>query len=133
MDIRSSLEASYAAVTERVGDPTSYVYADFFAEHPQTEALFARDNRGSIRGHMLSEVLSGLLDLAEGKAYARFLFRNERVTHQEFGIEAELYPVFFGSLKQSFQRLCAEGWTADMERAWEAVLAEVDRVLAEAP
>jgi hemoglobin-like flavoprotein len=129
MDTRAHLEASFTLVTDRVGDPTARVYADLFAQYPELEALFARDTSGSIRGHMLSEVLSGLLDLSDGKSYVRSLFRSERVNHHEVGVAFDVFPVFFASLKQSFQAICGTAWNDDIEDAWVQVLADIDVVL----
>ena len=55
---------SLELVAER-GDPVAQVYARVFAAHPEMEKLFVRDTTGSVRGNMLSEALTAMLDFIE--------------------------------------------------------------------
>jgi hemoglobin-like flavoprotein len=109
-----------------VGDPAPFVYARLFATHPETEALFARDVSGAIRGEMLAVALRCLLDLREGRQFGGNLIAAERVNHDGFGTPPEVFRQFFPLMVETFRELLGGDWTPAMEAAWTGLLAEIE-------
>ena len=111
-------------VAERCADPAPLVYARLFAARPELEALFIRDRAGSVRGQMLAVAIEALLDLAGEGHYAAGLLHSERVNHEGLGVPPDAFDGFYPVLHEVFRGLAAACWTAEMEAAWLALLAE---------
>jgi hemoglobin-like flavoprotein len=125
----AAITRSLELVAER-GDPTAAVYARVFAAHPEMEALFIRDVTGAVRGNMLSEVLSAILDLVERDAYGSNLMRIEIVNHENLGVPRQVFPVFFTAMRDTFKEMLGPAWTVETDAAWAGLLARIDRILA---
>jgi hemoglobin-like flavoprotein len=117
--------ASLEFVAERAGDPAPAVYARLFADHPEMEALFVRDTTGAVRGEMLAVAFACLLDLGGSGAYAANLIAAERVNHEGVGVPPEVFAQFFPIVMQTCREILAEAWTADVDAAWAAALAQI--------
>lgn len=108
---------------ERGLDPTPDVYARMFARWPETERLFARDHDGSVRGHMLFEVIEAVLDLAGDGQYARGLIAAERVHHtDDLQVSDAQYEGLFAILRDVVRDRLGDGWTGEMESGWAGLL-----------
>jgi hemoglobin-like flavoprotein len=92
----SLITRSLELVAER-GDPVSAVYAHLFAKHPEMESLFVRDTTGIVRGSMLTEALTALLDFADGDRYGGNLMRAEIVNHENLGVPREVFAAFYST------------------------------------
>lgn len=119
---------SLELVAER-GDPAPLVYARLFAKHPEMEALFVRDKNGSIRGHMLSEAISGLIDFAGANGYGGNLFRAEIVNHEHLGVPPANFVAFFEVMRETFAQMLGDEWTGEIDAAWRELLVRVARSL----
>lgn len=128
----SVIEASLEAVAEAAGDPTPQVYSRLFSQHPEMEALFVLDHAGAARGHMLTEALNSLVDLAGPQTYGGNLMRAEIVNHQGWGVPPDIFATFYGVVRDTFRDLAGPAWTADMEAAWAAVIARAEAAIAKA-
>lgn len=115
------------------GDPGPTVYARLFAAYPELEALFVRDRDGSVRGHMFQEMINALIDLRGANVYGANLFRIERINHEQLGVKPEIYPAIFTILRDVVRDMAAQSWTADMEREWSGLLAQVDALMQPEP
>jgi hemoglobin-like flavoprotein len=112
------------------GDPTAAVYARAFAAHPAMEALFVRDTNGDVRGNMLAEAISAILDFIERDTYGSNLMRVEIVNHENLGVPKEVFGTFFAAMRDAFKALLGADWTNEIDEAWAGLLARIDEVLA---
>lgn len=112
------------------GDPVALVYARLFASHPQMQALFVRDTNGQVRGNMLAEALTALLDFADRDAYGSNLLRAEIVNHENLGVPREVFATFYGTIRDTFAEVLGTAWTADIDAAWKNLLARIEVALA---
>jgi hemoglobin-like flavoprotein len=124
------IETSLEALAERAGDPTAEVYRRLFARYPETEALFVRDQNGSVRGEMLAKIFECAMDLAGPNTYAANFIRCEVVNHEGVGVPRDLFPRFFDIAVDTFRDLMGEAWTPEFDRAWRS-LADRMETLAE--
>ena len=119
---------SFELVAER-GDPAPLVYARLFAAHPDMERLFVRDTNGLVRGNMLAEAISGILDFIDRDTYGGNLMRIEIVNHENLGVPGEVFPVFFTAMRDTFAEMLGPQWDGETDAAWRALLARIDGAL----
>jgi hemoglobin-like flavoprotein len=112
------------------GDPVALVYARLFASHPQMRALFVHDTSGHVRGNMLAEALTALLDFADRDAYGSNLMRAEIVNHENLGVPREVFAAFYGTVRDTFAEVLGAAWTTDIDAAWNELLARIEVALA---
>ena len=128
-----TITRSLELVAER-GDPAPLVYARLFAAHPEMEALFFRDKNGSIRGNMLTEAITALLDFAGPDGYGGNLFRAEIVNHDHLGVPPANFVAFFEVMRATFAEILGSDWTPDIDCAWRELLSRVaDELLPKHP
>ena len=120
----AALTESLDLVAARCSDPAPQVYARLFAARPDLEPLFVRDRSGIIRGQMLQVAVEGLLDLAGDGHYAAGLLQTERVNHEGLGVPHDAFDSFYSVMLATFRDIAGEGWTAEMEAAWNGAIAE---------
>ena len=123
-----AITRSFELVAER-GDPTALVYARVFAEHPDMEALFVRDTNGNVRGNMLAEVMTALLDFVGADHYGGNLMRAEIVNHENLGVPPQVFVAFFKAVRDVFAQMLGSEWTPDIDSAWDDLLARIDDAL----
>jgi len=126
----AAIDRSLELVAARVGDPTPLVYARLFARLPEMEPLFARDADGAIKGHMLQEAIEAARDLVSARSYGPHFVANEWVNHQNLGVPAEAYGVFYDAIVETFRVALGDAWDGEMDRAWAAVIADVAAITA---
>jgi hemoglobin-like flavoprotein len=105
------------------------VYARLFARHPDMERLFVRDTNGLVRGNMLAEAVSAILDFIERDSYGGNLFRIEIVNHENLGVPREVFPAFFTAMRDTFAEMLGADWDGETDAAWRALLARIDQAL----
>jgi hemoglobin-like flavoprotein len=121
--------ASLEALAEQVGDPTALVYARLFAASPEMEALFVRDVDGAVRGQMLQQVFDILIDHVGRRSYSANLIRAEVVNHENLGVPPAVFATFFRTVMEAVRAGAGARWTPETATAWDALLADLDRVL----
>jgi len=126
-----AIEASLEAVAARVGDPAQQVYARLFQHAPALRALFVRDTDGSVRGQMLQQVFETVLDLVEGNHYGGTLIASEWVNHQNLGVPAGQFELFFTAMIEAFRDILGDDWTPAFDEAWASVTAQVADIVAQ--
>ena len=124
-DDAAIITATLELVSERVGDPTPLIFERLFAEIPQAEALFVRDNGGLVRGQMFQVTMESLLDFLGDRAYGANLIQIERVNHEGLGVEPEMFDRFYLTVKATFKSVLGLAWTAEMETVWQRVIGEL--------
>ena len=112
------------------GDPAPDVYARLFAAHPDMEKLFVRDTTGNIRGNMLTEAVTAMLDLIERDNYGGNMMRAEIVNHENLGVPREVFAVFYTTLRDTCAQLLGAAWTKEVAAAWQELLVRIDTALA---
>jgi hemoglobin-like flavoprotein len=112
-------------IAERVGDPMPLIFERLFAEIPEAEALFIRDNGGLVRGQMFQVTMESLLDFLGDRSYGANLIQIERVNHQGLGVEPEMFDRFYLTVMATFKDILGTGWTEEMETVWSRVIAEL--------
>lgn len=122
----NGVRASIEILGEKGIDPTPEVYARVFARWPETERLFFRDHDHAIRGHMLSEVIEAVLDMAGNRSYARGYIASERIHHvDDLSVSDAAYVDFFTVLRDVVADALGPAWTAEMADAWGQLIADV--------
>ncbi|MEZ5958184.1 MAG: globin [Hyphomonadaceae bacterium] len=121
----SEIEGSLEIAALRGGDLTGAIYARLFAEFPQTEALFALDRDGQVRGAMLAHVFETILDFIGERRYAHRFIGAEIVTHDGYGVDPVAFAAFFGVVRDEVRSACGAEWTDTMEEAWRRLLTEL--------
>jgi hemoglobin-like flavoprotein len=116
--------ATLEAVADRHGDPTDAIYAELFGRHPELEALFWLDRDGGVRAQMAAQALDCILDHAGERLTSVQIIAAARQHHDGYGVPAERFDDFFVAMRDAFRGMLGADWTAEMERAWEAMLAE---------
>ena len=124
----AAITRSLELVAQR-GDPAAMVYARVFAAYPEMEALFVRDTNGLVRGNMLAEAVSAILDFIDRDAYGGNLMRIEVVNHENLGVPKHVFPAFFTAMRDTFAEMLGAEWTDEIDAAWRALLARIDEVL----
>lgn len=113
-------------VAAEAGDLTPAVYARLFREQPAMKALFWRDTDGAIQGEMLAKVFDAIIDFVGERRYADKLIQCEVVTHDGYDVPPPVFATFFGVVAAEVRGACGGRWTAEMQAAWERVLADLD-------
>lgn len=121
MNLVSAFNQSLEIVADRCEDVVPPVYAELFQRYPQFEKLFVLDTDMGARGHMLNEALSMAEGLLTDDPVAISFVSAERMNHEGYGIEDDVFEGFFVVLESVFRRLAGEAWSEDMTRAWAAV------------
>ncbi|HEY4342785.1 MAG TPA: globin [Parvibaculum sp.] len=125
------IAASLELVAERCDDPTPLVYARLFKQQPEMEALFVLDTQGQVRGHMMSEALEGIIDFVGARSYSDNLIRSEVVNHEGLGVPPEVFATFFTVVMETFREVLGNEWTAEMDGAWQRLLAALAATIEE--
>lgn len=95
------------------------------------EPLFVRDTTGAVRGEMLAVALQCLLDMLGPGQYAANLIAAERVNHDGWDVPRPVFARFFPLVMETVRDLLGPDWTADMDAAWQGLLARIAALTAE--
>jgi hemoglobin-like flavoprotein len=124
------IERSLALAAERCEDLTPLVYARLHREHPETMAMFRTQGSELVKGSMLALTLEAILDFA-GERSAKFrMIECEVSSHDAYGTPRELFFAFFGVIAATLRELLGADWSAEMEKAWADMLAEIGGIVA---
>ncbi len=124
--LNSQITWSMERVAEIAGDPVPAVYERLFERYPEMEALFVLDTTGSVRGHMLSEVLDCVLDFCNGDNYASNFVSSTMVNHDGLGVPPDVFSTFLSIVVEVFREILDADWTAEIDQAWKDVLIGLD-------
>lgn len=119
---------SLEIAAERCPDLTPLVYPRLFAAHPELETHFVLDTDNSVRGSMLSWVLTTILDIVEGGQIGTNLVETEAMNHDGYGVPPATFNLFFGFVRDAVAEVCGTDWTVDMARAWQDVVDRLQRI-----
>lgn len=117
----TAFNASLEAVAERCEDVVPPVYAALFQRFPEFEKLFVLDIDHGARGHMLNEALSMAEGLLKDDPVAISFVSAERMNHEGYGIDDDVFEGFYRVMADVFETLAGERWSEEMNKAWAAV------------
>jgi hemoglobin-like flavoprotein len=120
------IEDTFARAAETLGDITPLVYARLFAALPDAEILFARDTTGAARGAMLSLAIEMVQDLAAPCAFAPGLIAATRSQHEELGVDAAQFGLFFTVLRDTLRAGLGSDWPDGADAVWAQVIARAE-------
>jgi hemoglobin-like flavoprotein len=125
------IQGSFELAAERCEDLTPLVYRRLFRAHPETEAMFARDSSGHIKGSMLAFAIDAILDLAGDRNGTFRMIACEVQSHEAYGTSPKLFFAFFGVIVETIRELLGSDWSAEFDDAWRALLDEIAGVIAQ--
>lgn len=120
--------ATLEAVADVHGDPRDAIYALLFSRHPELEALFWLDRDGGVRAAMLQQALECLIDHAGEQTTSAVIIAAARQHHHGYGVAPDQFDLFFVVMRDAFRSILGNGWTPEMEDAWEALLEELSAI-----
>src|SRR6266540_3168913 len=114
---RDLMESSLESLAERTEDLTPPVYERFFKRHPEVQELFV-DELG--RGRMLNEIMTTLVEIAEGRTYASEAVACLAQDHCAYGdIPLPLYRDFLDAFLETMADILGADWTPEFDAAWK--------------
>lgn len=125
MTSSNPIEQSFELAAARCDDLTPHVYQRLFRERPEAQALFP--NRGSdlVKGSMLALAIEAVLDFAGERSGHFRLIECELSSHDGFGTPRELFIDFFRVIKDTLRHMLGSEWSAEIDRAWDHLLADI--------
>jgi len=121
---------SFELAAERCEDLTPMIYARLHREHPETPAMFRTQGSDLVKGSMLAMTIEAILDLAGERSGKFRMIECEVSSHDAYGTPRDLFLAFFGVIADTLRELLGADWSADMEKAWADMLAEIEVVVA---
>ena len=117
----TAFQQSLEAVAARCEDVVPPVYAALFERFPDFEKLFVLDVDLGARGHMLNEALSMAEGLLQDDPVAVSFVSAERMNHEGYGIDDDVFEGFYHVMAAVFKKLAGETWSDEMSAAWQEV------------
>ena len=125
------IERSFELAAERCEDLTPLVYRRLFREHPETEPMFRREAGDLVKGSMLALTIDAMMDFAGERTGHFRMIACEAQSHDAYGTPRELFGKFFGVIADTLRELLGTDWTPEIDRAWQNLLVELDRVVSQ--
>ena len=124
------IERSFELAAARCEDLTPLVYRRLFREYPETRAMFRSEGSNLVQGSMLALTIDAILDLVGDRSGHFRLIECEVVSHDAYGTPRDLFVAFFGVIAETLREIIGPDWTAEMEQAWQRLLAEIETIVA---
>jgi len=115
-------------VAANVGDPTAAIYQRLFEAHPELEPLFFMDTDAGVRGSMLQQCLDCIIDMTGNQKRAKTILTSECQRHEDYNVQPDMFWAFFCTIRDSFQSILGDAWSAEMDREWRVLLAEIGQL-----
>ena len=125
------IEHSFELAAERCEDLTPLVYRRLFKEHPEAQRMFRSEGSDPVKGSMLALTIEAILDLAGDRRGHFRLIECEVCSHDAYGTPRELFVAFFAVIAATLRELLGSDWSAEIDTAWQRLLAELEGVVAE--
>lgn len=123
-DLRDVLEQSLYAVADAGEDITPHFFARFFARRPEQQALFFQPTVTC--GAMVNEILDSLLALATREGWVDTSIHNLVIAHRCYGnFPLPLYAELLDTFVDTLAGLAGDRWSAEYDKAWRAVTADL--------
>ena len=121
----SAIIASLEKLTDLLGDPQLEIYQRLYLRYPDFQSLFILDTDKSVRGSMLQTALEYILIYAEFAKVDRAGLASWQSHHLEYGVEEDVFLVFFTLIRDCVQENLGSEWTETMASQWEEFLLHV--------
>ena len=92
--------------------------------------MFRTQGSDLVKGSMLAMTIEAILDLAGERSGKFRMIECEVSSHDAYGTPRDLFLAFFGVIADTLRELLGADWSADMEKAWADMLAEIEVVVA---
>ena len=125
------IHRSFEMAAARCEDLTPLVYIRLFREHPEAETMFRSEGAELVRGAMLAQTLDAIMDFAGDRSGRFRMIECEVQSHDAYGTPRKLFGAFFGVIARTMRELLGSDWSPEIDAAWQKLLAELDRVVAD--
>ncbi len=129
--MENPIERSFELAAARAEDLTPLVYARLHREHPETAAMFRTQGSDLVKGSMLALTTEAILDFAGDRSGKFRMIACEVSSHDAYGTPRELFFAFFGVIAATLRELLGREWTAEIDAAWQKLLADVAELIAQ--
>lgn len=124
------IECSFELAAARAEDLTPLIYTRLHREHPETLAMFRTQGSELVKGSMLALTIEAILDYAGERSGKFRMIACEVSSHDAYGTPRELFFAFFGVIAATLRELLGADWSAEIDKAWADMLAEIKIVVA---
>lgn len=131
MDDLALINQSLEQLADCDVDITAAVYARFFAECPEAEALFATPETHMVQGKMLSELVQTVLDRLEQKPYSDTLVTTLVNDHHGWGVTLPMYAAFFEAFLTVLTDTLDARLSPQAHAAWQRALVALQAAVAQ--
>lgn len=119
--IRGSYESACHKITEPALAEQFFHY--FFNTYPETKAFFDGSDMDYFNRKKLNIIFEFMVDVFEHPHYAEGNMAEEVMRHQIYGLrDEEYYFMIADSLIQVVKKTLDDGWTDDINEAWNDAL-----------
>ena len=119
------IDQSIERLVELAGDPQKEIYSLMYSRYPDLECLFVLDKDNSVRGAMLQTALEFVLAYSEKGVINKGDLASWRSHHLEYGVEEDIFGVFFELIRDCVRNKLGSEWTEQMASRWQEFLQEV--------
>ena len=119
------IDQSIERLVELAGDPQKEIYSLMYSRYPDLECLFVLDKDNSVRGAMLQTALEFVLAYSEKGVINKGDLASWRSHHLEYGVEEDIFGVFFELIRDCVRDNLGSEWTEQMASRWQEFLQEV--------
>lgn len=107
-----------------------YFYARLFASSPEMRSLFPMSM--TAQRESMFESLTQLIGRVDNKPGCAEILTQLGRDHRKFGVTSKHYPAFFAALRDTAGHYNHDGWTPDVQDAWQRTLDYFSATMAEA-
>jgi len=129
MSSPNPIERSFEIASERCEDLTPLVYERLHREHPETQTMFRSEGSELVKGSMLAMTIESILDFAGERSGKFRMIECEVSSHDAYGTPRDLFFAFFGVIAATLRDVLGTDWTADIDEAWQRLLAEIQDIV----
>ena len=92
--------------------------------------MFRTQGSDLVKGSMLALTTEAILDFSGDRSGKFRMIACEVSSHDAYGTPRELFFAFFGVIAATLRELLGAEWSAEMEKAWADMLAEIKGIVA---
>ena len=118
----SPIVSSLERLTDLLGDPQFEIYQRLYSRYPDFKSLFILDTDNSVRGSMLQTAFEYILIFADNAEIDRAGLASWQSHHSEYGVEEDVFLVFFTLIRDCVQENLGSEWTDSMAVQWSEFL-----------
>ena len=119
------IDQSLERLVELAGDPQKEIYSLMYSRYPDLESLFVLDKDNSVRGAMLNTAVEFVLAYCDKGVINKSDLATWRSHHLEYGVEEDIFGVFFELIRDCVRDKLGSEWTEHMASRWQEFLQEV--------